>query len=256
MRLENKLAVITAAASGMGRVAVELFSKEGARVAAIDLNKEGLASLKSEMKVKGYDIVTIAADLSTDYGARDSLNQAATELGGLDILWAHAGVPGPAGIEQVNMKEFHKSLAVNVDAAVIGAGEAVRYMRKRGGGSIIFTASISGLVGSMWSPLYSAAKFGIVGLTKSLCQTFAPDNVRVNAICPGLTETPMAFEFTSRKGDPEEAAKNKAMMVNSVPMKRLGRPEDMAQAALWLASDESSYVTGVALPVDGGFTAK
>lgn len=256
MRLKNKLAVITAAASGMGRAGVEIFSNEGARVAAIDLNEEGLASLKEEMKGKGIDIVTITADLSTESGARDSLNAAVKALGGLDVLWAHAGIPGPAGIEQVDMAAFRKSIAVNVEAAVIGAGEAVGYMRKRGGGSIIFTSSISGLVGSMWSPLYSAAKFGVVGLAKSLCQTYASDNVRVNVICPGLTDTPMALEFTSRKGDPEEAAKNKEVMIGSVPLKRLGRPQDMAQAALWLASDESAYVTGVALPVDGGFTAK
>lgn len=256
MRLENKLAVITAAASGMGRAAVERFASEGARVAAIDIDEASLASLKSDLAAKGHDIVTIAADLSTHDGARDSLNQAAAELGGIDVLWAHAGVPGPAGIEQVDMKAFHKSMAINIDSAVIGAGEAVGHMRKRGGGSIIFTASVSGLVGSMWSPLYSTAKFGIVGLTKSLCQTFAPDNVRVNVICPGLTETPMGFEFTSRKGDPEEAERNKNMMMGAVPLGRLGEAEDMANAALWLASDESSYVTGVALPVDGGFTAK
>jgi len=256
VQLKDKLAVITAAGSGMGRAAVKLFSQEGARIAAIDLNEDSLASLKSEMKEAGFDIITIQADLSTESGARDSLNQAAADLGGLDILWAHAGVPGPAGIEQVDMRSFHKSMAINIDSAVIGAGEAVAHMRKRGGGSIIFTASISGLVGSMWSPLYSTAKFGIVGLTKSLCQTFAPDNVRVNVICPGLTDTPMGFDFTSRKGDPEEAARNKEMMINSVPMGRLGQPEDMAQAALWLASDASSYVTGAALPVDGGFTSK
>lgn len=256
MQLKDKMAVITAAASGMGRAAVELFSKEGARVAAIDVNEMGLAALKAEMKAKGHDIVTTTADLSTETGARDSLNAAATQLGGLDILWAHAGIPGPGGIEQVDMAAFHKSLAINVDAAVIGAGEAIRYMRKRGGGSIIFTASISGVVGSMWSPLYSVAKFGVVGLAKSLCQTYAPDNVRVNAICPGLTDTPMAFEFTSRKGDPEEAARNREAMINSVPLRRLAQPEDVAKAALWLASDASSYVTGVALPVDGGFTAK
>ena len=256
MRLENKLAVITAAASGMGRAAVERFASEGARVAAIDIDEANLASLKSDLAAKAHDIVTIAADLSTHDGARDSLNQAAAELGGIDILWAHAGVPGPAGIENVDMKAFHKSMAINIDSAVIGAGEAVGHMRKRGGGSIIFTASVSGLVGSMWSPLYSTAKFGIIGLTKSLCQTFAPDNVRVNVICPGLTETPMGFEFTSRKGDVEEAERNKNMMMNAIPLGRIAVAEDMSNAALWLASDESSYVTGVALPVDGGFTAK
>ena len=126
-------------------------------------------------------------------------------------------------------------------------------MRKRGGGAIVFTASMAGLVGSMLMPVYSAAKFAVVGLTKSLAQTLAPDNIRVNVVCPGLTDTPMLPQFLSRGGNIEEWKKR---YLAGVPMGRVGRPEEMANAALWLASDDASYATGVAIPIDGGYTAK
>ena len=256
MRLAGKLAVITAAASGMGKAGVELFLREGAKVAAIDVNAAALADLASEMKAKGYAVETIQADLSGADRIRDSVHEAAALLGGIDAMWAHAGIPGPAGIEGLDLGGYQKAMAVNVDSAVLAAGEVITHMRQRGGGSLIFTASISGLVGSMFSPVYSAAKFAVVGLTKSLAQTFAADKVRVNVICPGLTDTPMAMGFTSRSGDPVEAAMNEKRLLAAVPLGRICRPEEIAHAALWLASDDSSFVTGVALPVDGGFTAR
>ena len=135
-------------------------------------------------------------------------------------------------------------------------GAAIPHMRSRGGGSVVFTASVSGLVGSMFSPIYSAAKFAVVGLTKSFALAFAKDGVRVNVVCPGLAETPMKSGFTSRSGNPVEAEANEARLLANVPMGRLCRAEEAAQAALWLASDDASFVTGVALPVDGGFTAR
>lgn len=256
MRLAGKLAVITAAASGMGKAGVELFLREGAKVAAIDLNGEALARLSAEMKAKGYAVETIQADLSSPEQARSTVHEAARRLGGIDVMWAHAGIPGPGGIEDLDLGAYDKAMALNVDSAVLAAGEVIKHMRKRGSGSLIFTASISGLVGSMFSPVYSAGKFAVVGLTKSLAQTFAPDKVRVNVICPGLTDTPMASGFTSRSGDPAEAAANEKKLLASVPLGRLCRPEEIAHAALWLASDDASFVTGVALPVDGGFTAR
>lgn len=256
MRLANKLAVITAAASGMGRAGVELFAREGARVAAVDVNASALTKLAEEMAGKGYKIETIEADLSTPDGARGSVHEAAHRLGGVDVMWAHAGIPGPAGIEGLDLDAYRKAMALNVDSAVLAAGEVIGPMRKRGGGSLIFTASISGIVGSRFSPVYSAGKFAVVGLTKSLAQTFAPDKVRVNVICPGLTDTPMAIGFTSRRGDPVEAAANEKMLLAAVPLGRICRPEEIAHAALWLASDDSSFVTGIELPVDGGFTCR
>jgi NAD(P)-dependent dehydrogenase (short-subunit alcohol dehydrogenase family) len=193
MRLQGRLAIVTAAASGMGRAGVERFVREGAQVAAIDIDPAALGALVAEF---GSDRVTaIIADLSTPEGAR-------------------------------------------------------------GGGSIIFTSSISGLVGSMMSPIYSAAKWGVVGLAKSLALALAPDGIRVNVVCPGLADTPMKLGFTGRSGDPAEAAANEAKIVAAVPLGRLVKPGEVADAALWLASDEASFVTGVALPVDGGFTAR
>ncbi|WP_398467766.1 SDR family NAD(P)-dependent oxidoreductase [Tardiphaga sp.] len=256
MRLANKLAIITAAASGMGRAGVEFFLREGAKVAAVDVNAEALTQLKADMKAKGYELITIQADLSKTEQMKSSINDAATALGGVDILWAHAGTPGPAGVENLDLKAYEFAMSLNVTSATLGAGEVIQYMRKRGGGSVIFTSSVSGIVGSMMSPIYSAAKFAVVGLTKSLAQAFAADQVRVNVICPGLADTPMKLGFTGRSGIAAEAAANETKLLTAVPMGRLCKAEDVANAALWLASDESTFVTGVALPVDGGFTAR
>ena len=256
MRLANKLAIITAAASGMGRAGVEFFLREGAKVAAVDVNAEALTQLKADMNAKGYELITIQADLSKTEQMKNSINDAATALGGVDILWAHAGTPGPAGVENLDLPAYEFAMSLNVTSATLGAGEVIKYMRKRGGGSVIFTSSVSGIVGSMMSPIYSAAKFAVVGLTKSLAQAFATDQVRVNVICPGLADTPMKLGFTGRSGIAAEAAANETKLLTAVPMGRLCKAEDVANAALWLASDESTFVTGVALPVDGGFTAR
>ena len=256
MRLNNKLAVVTAAASGMGKAGVKLFAKEGARVCAIDVNADALKELAAEMAEEGVTIETITADLSSTDAARDSTNEAAAKLGGIDVFWAHAGIPGPAGIEDLDLAHYHKAAAINLDSVVVTSGTLAPHMRKRGGGSLIFTSSVSGMVGSRFSPIYSAQKFGVIGLAKSLAQTFAPDKIRVNAICPGLVDSPMGVQFVSRKGDPEEARRNQEAFLEAVPLGRLCQPEEIAHGALWLASDDASFVTGIELPIDGGFTCR
>lgn len=256
MRLESKLAIVTAAASGMGRAGVELFLREGGVVCAIDINPAALAALKAELDPAGGRLHTVQADLSTADGARKSINEAAERLGGVDILWAHAGIPGPGGIEHLDVGEYQQAFALNVQSAALGAGEVITHMRMRGGGSIVFTASVSGMVGSMWSPVYSSCKFAVVGLTKSLAQTFAPDRVRVNVVCPGLAETPMKIGFTGRGVSADAALAAEQKYVSAVPLGRLVRPEEVAQAVLWLASDDAGFVTGIELPIDGGFTCK
>jgi NAD(P)-dependent dehydrogenase (short-subunit alcohol dehydrogenase family) len=256
MRLSNKCAIITAAASGMGRAGVELFAREGARVAAVDINADALAALAADMKRRGVTIETVQADLSDPAAARAAIEAATRRLDGVDVLWAHAGSPGPGDVERLNLPAYERAMALNVTSALVTAGTAVASMRARGGGSILFTASVSGLVGSMFSPIYSAAKFAVVGMAKSLALKYAKDGIRVNVLCPGLADTPMKSAFTSRSGDPEEARLNEERLIATVPMGRLCRADEVAQAALWLASDEASFVTGVALPIDGGYTAR
>lgn len=253
MRLKGKLAVITAAASGMGRAGVELFVREGATVAAVDINEGALHDLAA---THGSAVIPVAADLSTVEGVKASIATAAERLGGIDVLWAHAGTPGPASVEDMDIGQYDLAIALNLTSAVVAAGEVARHMRARGGGSLIFTASVSGLVGSMFSPVYSAAKFGVVGLTKSLAQRFAPDGIRVNVVCPGPIDTPMLPGFVGRGDDKAQAAENERKLVGAIPLGRVGKPSEVAHAGLWLASDDSSYVTGVALPVDGGYLSR
>ena len=255
MRLKNKLAIITAAASGIGKAGVLQFVNQGAKVAAIDISKEALDNLLLEVDQPDM-VIPIVANLSTPEGAHNSIEEAAEKLGGVDILWAHAGTPGPASIVDLDMTAYDQSIALNVSSAVIGSAAAAEHMKKRGGGSIVFTSSVSGLVGSMFSPLYSAAKFAVVGLTKSLALGLAKDGIRTNAVCPGLTETPMMNKFISRKGDSKELEENGAAFLKAVPLARFGKPEEVANVALWLASDDSSYVNGAAIPVDGGYSAR
>ncbi|MGX9389464.1 SDR family NAD(P)-dependent oxidoreductase [Nitrobacteraceae bacterium UC4446_H13] len=253
MRLNNKLTIITAAASGMGRAAVELFVKEGARVAAVDINREALEALANSL---GDRVIPIVADLSNPDNVKRAINDAAQALGGVDLLWSHAGMPGPAAVEDINLPEYERSVALNMTAPLLSAGEVVKHMRKRGGGAILFTASVSGLVGSMFSPVYSAEKFAVVGLTKSLAQRFAADRIRVNVVCPGPIDTPMLPGFIARDDDKGKAEENEKRLLSAVPLGRVGKPAEIANAALWLLSDDASYVTGVALPVDGGFTCR
>jgi NAD(P)-dependent dehydrogenase (short-subunit alcohol dehydrogenase family) len=256
MRLANKLVVISAAASGMGKSGCEIFTREGATVVGIDVNAEALAGVQERINKAGGQMHTIVADLSREDECRRSIADAAEKLGGIDVFWCHAGTPGPAGIENIDMDKYRFAMDLNLTSAVVMTGDVVSHMRARGGGSIIYTSSVGGLVGSMTSPVYSAAKFAIVGLAKSVAQDYARYDIRVNALCPGAIDTPMHIEFMARGAPPEVAAENRRKTMASIPMGRAGRPEDVAYAALWLAGDESLYVTGAAIPIDGGFTCR
>lgn len=255
MRLEGKLAVITAAGSGMGRAACMLFAREGASVVAVDVADVGLAETVSQVSAEGGRAYGLKADLSDAGECRRAVRESAELLGGLDILWNHVGSAAPNIIEGLELNDYNLAMSLNLTSCVMMAGEAVPFLKSRGGGAILFTASTSGIVGSPRSPVYSAAKFGVVGLAKSLALRYGPDGIRVNALCPGLTDTPMAFSFTALDGRPETAARIAEATRASIPLRRIATPADVAHAALFLASDEASYITGVALPIDGGATA-
>ena len=253
MRMIDKRVIITAAASGMGRAGSIRFAAEGAKIAAVDIDQNSLNETIDEIRNAGGEAHGILADLSNSDSCRSSMIEARNALGGIDVLWAHAGCPGPTGIEEVELDQYEQTMDLNVRSAFLTAAEVIKPMRVAGGGSIIFTASIGGLVGSMLSPVYSATKSAIVGMTRSMAYRLAKENIRVNTICPGLTDTPMLPKFLSRGADAAQSAKNTEKYRAEVPMGRLAKPEEIASAVLFLASDDASYVTGISLPVDGGF---
>lgn len=256
MRLKNKRAIVTAGGSGMGRAGCILFAREGASVVVVDIDEAGARGTADAVKAAGGKAHVVVANLLDAKECQRMVHDGAKLLGGLDLLWNHAGSPGPAEVEDIDIGEYEKAMALNVRAGFLSTGVAVKYMREAGGGSILFTASVSGLVGSMLAPVYSGAKFGVVGMGMSLAQRFAADKIRVNVLCPGLTDTPMLPKFVNRNNDPKMQEENTRKLNAAIPMGRPGRPEELAHAALWLLSDDASYVTGVALPVDGGYVCR
>lgn len=256
MRLKNKLVVITGAASGMGAAGMELFAREGATVVGVDINGNMLEETIGRARTYNAPMFSIAADLTQREQTRNMIHEAARLMGGIDILWNNAGTPGPGEVEGLDTARYDRAIELNLTSGILASAEVAPYMRKRSGGSIVFTSSISGIAGSLLSPTYSAAKFGVVGFAMSLALRLAKDNIRVNAICPGMTQTGLLDTFMSRDNDPEVIKQNTVRFVEATPLGRIARPAEIAHAALWLASDDASFVTGVALPVDGGVAAR
>ncbi len=257
--LTGRIALVTAAGSGMGRASAVLFGREGATVVVVDLDQDAAEQTAVEIERGGGKAVAETCDVASVEKLRGVFERVEQEFGVLHVLYNHAGIPGPAGIEDVGEQEWHHAIDVNMKSAFFGTALGIPLLRKADGkGSIIFTASTSGLVGSTMSPLYSMAKGGIVNFARGVALKLAGDRIRANVICPGPIDTPMLPQFFGRTPD-QMANLSESMagfMAQAVPMGRAGDPKEIAQAALFLASDSSSYVTGVALPVDGGYTAR
>lgn len=259
MRLEGKIGLVTAAASGMGRAGAIRFAHEGAAVGVVDIDGDGVAAVVQKIEAAGGKAKGIVADLTRDEDSRRIVSETASAFGGLDFVWNHVGHPGPAAVEGVDMADFELAINLNDRTVFVTTEAALPELRARGGGSLLFTASTSGLQGSQFSPVYSMAKFGVVGFVKAMAKRYARDNIRVNAICPGPIDTPMLRVFVARPDQQSTQGMDKEELVLSrggqTPMGRPGQPEEIANAALFLLSDEASFVTGAALPVDGGATA-
>ena len=259
MRLENKIGIVTAAASGMGRAGALRFAREGAAIGVVDIEAGGVEAVVREITAAGGRAIGLVGDLRDDAFARDIVRRTANAFGGLDFAWNHVGHPGPAAVEGIEMADFAIAIDLNLRSVLVTTEAAIPEMRARGGGALLYTASTSGLVGSSFSPVYSMAKFGVVGFVRSLAKRLAPDKIRANAVCPGPIDTPMLRVFVARPDQQRTVGQDKEALVQARgrqnPMGRTGRPEEVAAAALFLISDEASFVSGAALPVDGAATA-
>ncbi len=247
-KLDGKVAVITGAASGMGRATAIRFAKEGAAVVVADLNSQGAETVISEIAAAGGRAVYQRTDVISETDIKSVIDRAVKEYGRLDITYNNAGVAGAVGkIEDTRGEDWDKTFHILTRAAFYGIKHSVAPMRKSGGGSIISTLSVAGLRGISGLTAYSAAKAAVVSLTQSAAIELGRDLIRVNCICPGGVVTPLVARGVP--GGEETVAKTMARMQ---PIPRAGKPEDIAAMALFLASDEAEWITGAAMVVDGG----
>ncbi len=251
MRLEGKGCVITGAASGIGRESALLFAREGARVAAVDLDGEGLERLVSELGSAGAEAVAVRADVARAADVARIFDEAESAFGAVHVVFNNAGIfpDGDGTPEETSEELFDLVMQVNLKSVFLGCKYGVPALRRAGGGSIINTASFVALMGAAAAQVaYTASKGGVLALTREVAAIYARENIRANALCPGPVDTPLLRELIA-----EPAARARRLV--HVPPGRFARAEEIAQAALFLASDESSYVNGTAFRVDGGITS-
>ena len=250
-RLEGKVAVVTGAASGLGRASALRFAKEGAAVVAGDLNSQGAELVVAEIAAAGGRGVYQRSDVTNESDVKALMERAVREYGRLDITYNNAGVIGAMGsIDSTTEADWDKTFAILTKAVFFGIKHSVQPMRKAGGGSIISTASIAGMSGSFRLHAYSAAKAAVINLTRTAALELGQHKIRVNCICPGIISTPLVHGGIPGGKETVDPLIGKAQAIQ-----RAGEAEDIANMALFLASDEASWVTGAAMVVDGGFTA-
>jgi NAD(P)-dependent dehydrogenase (short-subunit alcohol dehydrogenase family) len=254
VQLENKVAVVTAGGSGIGRATSLRLARAGAAVAVADLNGEAAHQTARLIADAGGTASGHAVDCGDSQAIERFMGDVDERYGRVDVLFNHAGIPNRHGVLEVTEDDWMAAINVNLKSGFFATKFALPLMTRSGdGGTIVFTASTAGLVASATSPLYAMTKHGVVGLVKALAYQLADRGIRVNAVCPGPVKTPMLPGFM-QKG-PEAVEEVAAQYGGNVPLKRVAQPEEVAECVLFLASPASSYVTGIAMPVDGGFVA-
>jgi NAD(P)-dependent dehydrogenase (short-subunit alcohol dehydrogenase family) len=251
MRLDGKIALITGGAAGIGRETATLFAAEGARVAVVDIDGDGATAVAAKITAAGGQAIGLQADVSSDSDTAAMVADTEAAFGGLHVLFNNAGImhPDDGDAEQTPDDVWQRTIDINLKGVWLGCRHGIPAIRRSGGGSVINTASFVAIVGAATPQIaYTASKGGVLAMTRELAVVHARENIRVNALCPGPLRTELLMSFL----DTEE--KRQRRLVH-VPMGRFGEASEQARAALWLASDESSYTTGTDFVVDGGLTA-
>jgi len=248
-QLSGKTAIVTGAASGMGREEAILFALEGAEVVATDINEAGVKAVVDEIVKQGGKAIALAHDVSSEDDWRRVVDTCLKTYGKIDVLVNNAGVSSETTVLDATVDQWNKVMAINVTSVFLGMKHVIPHMQAAGGGSIINISSIAGLTGCCGAGPYTASKGAVRMLTKAAAVDYGKDKIRVNSIHPGYIETPMSSKFIQHEPTFQ-------YFMSMTPLARVGQPSEVAKAALFLASDASSYVTGVELAVDGGVTAK
>ena len=248
-KLSGKRALITGAASGIGRATALLFAREGAAVAVVDVDEMGGQAVVQTILDEGGQAIFVRCDVTRAAECQRAVQETVDRLGGLDILFNNAGIIRRATVIDTTEEEWERVMAVNVKSIFLLGKYAVPAMTQSGGGAIVNTASGWGLVGGRNAVSYCASKGAVVNMTRAMALDHGGQNIRVNCVCPGDTDTPMLRSEAQQLGESEDAFLAEAA---DRPLQRIGRPEDIARAVLYLASEDSAFVTGTALVVDGG----
>lgn len=253
MRLAGKSAIVTGAGRGIGEAVALRFAEEGASVVCVDIDGDSAIATARSITQDSGTAVAVQADVSTDDGNGTMVERAISSFGGLDVVHFNAAVQFLALLEDTPESEWDRMHATNLRGVYLGIRRSLPHLRQRGGGSIIMTASVLGIVGDPDLPAYGAMKGGLRALARATATAHGPENIRCNTICPGDVDTPMGAEFFDHQPDPAAARKE---VTDRYPLRRFATPRDIANVALFLASDDASYLTGIDVVVDGGLLAR
>lgn len=252
MRLKDKVSIITGAGAGIGKATALRFTQEGAKVVVADWDEAAGEEVIGQIRESGGEAMFIHTDVSRSEDCRLLVERTIKAFERIDVLVNNAGIYVPGNITDTSEEDWKRILAVNVDGIFYCSRHAVPYMIKAGGGNIVHVGSEAGIVGIKNQIAYNVSKAAVIMMAKSMAIDLAPHNIRVNAVCPGTTETPLVKAAIEQSVDPAEARKT---LESCRPANRLGRPEEIASAILFMASDEPGYATGSSLVIDGGMTA-
>lgn len=253
-RFEGKTVLVTGGASGIGKATAERFLQEGAKVAIIDMSEGSCKVTSEELGAKGFEPLFITGDVSKYDEVRRMVKEAADGLGRIDILFNNAGILIEGTVEQVTEEAWDRIMAINVKGVFLMCKEVVPLMLAQGSGAIVNNASCSGLVGDRNAIAYNTSKGAVVLMTKCLALDYALKGIRVNCVCPGEIDTPMFRQEAKARNKPVEEYRKELCEYH--PIGRLGMPKEVANAVLFLASGEASFITGAAFSVDGGYTSQ